>query len=193
MKSKILRVMFIMVALTLISSCFVGSTFARFMSSAGGTSSAVTATWVFKQGTTAITNSFDFNLFDTSGIYELNSNGNVDTTQKDGDILQKGGNAIIAPGCGGKVDLSFKNESTVDALYVITFSEYTSTGMPIQLSSDNSTWKNLHEFKLEGTVQRGQSIDKTVYWRWQDSVGEEQYLNENVTIEAVAKFEQKTN
>lgn len=195
MKSKILRVLFIMVALTLISSCFVGSTFAKFMTTAKGSSTATVATWKFRQvDVGVINNSIVFDLFDKDNVFFLNPDGTVGTT-KANTLQQPGaGEAVIAPGTGGKFVLKIVNESDVKAQYNFVMSEVGSSGLPIKYSLDNSTnsanWKAANQIVKSGVLSRNDTAEITVYWRWLADDGGSEYADKYIEIEGSVTFMQ---
>ena len=118
-KRSIIAVLCILVLAT---SCFVGSTFAKYTSTVEGSSTATVATWKFTDANAAdvtsnivvpnaATGEVVFDLFDVSAIVDT-VDGNDDADVADG---------VIAPGTRGHFSFNVKNESQVNATYAITF------------------------------------------------------------------------
>ncbi|MBQ2994722.1 MAG: hypothetical protein IJB37_07320 [Peptococcaceae bacterium] len=155
-KSKTMRAASFLLVLTLMTSCFVGSTFAKYTSTASGTATATVAKWSIKVGDTDIvaTDTVTFDLFAT-----VNDTDGSD----EGDVLD----GKVAPGTQGSFTIELKNESEVTANYVIAFDE-TLNNIPIEFSVDGTTWKNSID-DLNDTLAYGAgatSATKTVQWRW---------------------------
>lgn len=106
----------VLAILCIATSCFVSSTFAKFTTEASGTDKATVATWEFKQGDTAITNSIDFDLFAASAIADTKDAGEAD----DANVANGDSVAIVAPGTKGSVSFAVTNASQVTADYTIT-------------------------------------------------------------------------
>lgn len=88
-KTKFMRAALLLLVLTLITSCFVGGTFAKYTTSASGTDTARVAKWGFQPTTITMTD-----LFKTA----------YDTTVKAGDNPQTD---VIAPGTKGEATFGF--------------------------------------------------------------------------------------
>lgn len=166
-KNRTLRVSALLLALTLITTCFVGGTFAKYTSSKEMTASAKVAKWSFVVNSKDITKSeaFTFNLFET-----INDTGN---SAAETDVANTG--TLIAPGTAGSFDLVIENKSEVTAAYVVELTETNSNDIPLRYSVDNTTWyDSLAELKtaetatlVKNSVAVGASADTiTVYWQW---------------------------
>lgn len=88
-KTKFMRAALLLLVLTLITSCFVGGTFAKYTTSANGSDTARVAKWGFKPTTITMTD-----LFKTA----------YDETVKAGDNPQSD---VIAPGTKGEAKFGF--------------------------------------------------------------------------------------
>lgn len=88
-KTKFMRAALLLLVLTLITSCFVGGTFAKYTTSANASDTARVAKWGFKPTTITMTD-----LFKTA----------YDTTVKAGDNPQTD---VIAPGTKGEAKFGF--------------------------------------------------------------------------------------
>lgn len=128
-KTKFMRAALLLLVLTLITSCFVGGTFAKYTTSANGTDTARVATWGFKD-----TDSITLNdLFNTA--YDKNVNGKAD---------------VIAPGTTNSATFAFKfsgQEAAPEVAYTFEVSttdsecaEDIKNNANIQWKLDNGTW-----------------------------------------------------
>lgn len=159
-KNSTMRLAVLLLALTLITSCFVGGTFAKYTAGATITdTSAQVAKWSFEVGGNNIagnpsTQAVTIDLFDTAKTYE------EDGTAIDSDVVQ----GRIAPGTGGEFELVLKNSSEVTAKYTIDYT-VTASEIPLEFSVDGVTWDELKDVS-ETTLAIGASQTITVQWRW---------------------------
>lgn len=169
-KNRTLRVSALLLALTLITTCFVGGTFAKYTSSTTGDDTATVAKWSFKvndtEFATTTAKTLTFNLFDTIN----DTNNTADET----DVADN----LIAPGTAGSFALVVKNDSEVNAKYTVELTETNAKDVPLQYSVDGNTWKDsIAELSMEDLTDQpiNARIVKlvTVYWRW--------VFDENVT------------
>ncbi len=161
--NRTMRVAVLMLALTIITSCFVGGTFAKYTSTTTGSSTATVAKWSFKVNNAEFAvqpeATLTFNLFDT-----INDTGN---TTDEGDVAD----GRIAPGTAGSFDMIIANTSEVNATWTVVLEETNGTDIPLQYSVDGTTWTD-SVAELVMTDLTGQSLDMnksttvTVYWRW---------------------------
>ena len=95
-KTKFMRAALLLLVLTLITSCFVGGTFAKYTTSANGTDTARVAKWGFKadENSIVLTDLFK-NVYKTGDAENVKSN--VD---------------VIAPGTEGSVEFGFAYDTT---------------------------------------------------------------------------------
>jgi hypothetical protein len=161
MKTRTLRNMGMMaLVLTLITSCLLGGTLAKYTSTVTGTSTATVATWGWEINDTALasgTTSYTFNLFST--VKE------ADTTTAEADVAS----GKIAPGTGGSFAVKIDNISDVDATYAIDFSLTNANNIPLEFSLDGTTWKtSINDIDISATniSKTNGTATKTVYWRW---------------------------
>lgn len=157
------RIVGLLLVFVLVTSCFVGGTFAKYASTASGSDTATVAKWSISVEGTDIAvqpaTELTFSLFDT-----INDTGNsADETDVADDK--------IAPGTAGSFEINIINNAEVNAKYTITLSETNAAGVPLQYSVDGTTWKDSIE-ELVMTDLTDVAIDmtasdaKTVYWRW---------------------------
>ncbi len=96
-KNGTMRVAALLLALTLISSCFVGSTFAKYVTSTTVQDTARVAYWGFKA-----TAELDLDLFD--GEYDKDTADFIESTLT---VVAENDDNVIAPGTSKEVKFSF--------------------------------------------------------------------------------------
>lgn len=99
-KNRTLRVSALLLALTLITTCFVGGTFAKYTTSAGDDVTARVAKWGFKTTTITLDNLFSNTYAKTDSLYTESAN-TVESTVK-----------VVAPGTKGEVKFDFAYDTT---------------------------------------------------------------------------------
>jgi len=168
---KKFRIVGLLLVLCLITSSFVGVTFAKYTSTGSGTDTAIVAKWSVKvEGTQIavqpeITN-LAINLFDT---ITDDDKANIDAGTNDANVDDGTKNPIIAPGTGGKFELKLANESEVTAEYTVTWTVEENDDIPIQYSVDGNTWSdNISSLNITTTTipMKTGAASQTVYWRW---------------------------
>lgn len=176
-KNRMMRLASLLLVLCLLTTSVISGTFAKYVSEATGTDSAIVAKWSFKVATTdiapAATEEFVVDLFSTA--YELSEG--VVGTEADTDVKADG--KIIAPGTGGSFKLNLENASEVTAKYTITLSEINAAGVPLEFSTDNgTTWVKAEDVTAENITQTGtlaigaSAADSApIYWRWAFTTG----------------------
>ena len=173
-KNRTMRIAVLMLALSLLTCCFVGSTFAKYTSSASGSSTATVAKWSINvEGTeiavTGAPKTVAFDLFTTIN----------DTKAPGGDETDVADN-LIAPGTTGSFELNIANNSEVTAEYDILYTISNTSNVPLEfsLTGAEDSWTsdiatlNATNVRLEyaddaetdGVDERASSV--TVYWRW---------------------------
>lgn len=141
-KTKFMRAALLLLVLTLITSCFVGGTFAKYTTSTTGSDSARVAYWGFDQNA-----STTIKLFDTT--YD---NGNVKSSNTDN---------VIAPGTEKSVDFGFKytgngNNTAPEVAYTFGIKAEMTGSYAALDSNPNFKWtlKNGNETKEYSTVAK---------------------------------------
>ena len=168
-KNRSMRIAVLVLALALITCCFVGTTFAKYTSKATGSSVGTVAKWAVSVNGTNIAVTPDatltFNLFDTVN--------EADTTTAEEDVADD----VIAPGTGGSVSFSLVNNSEVNATYTITFAETANaSSIPIEYATNiaegTANWTD-DPTTLTLTPAVGDKLEMnetqtsgTIYWRW---------------------------
>ena len=171
-KNRSMRIAVLVLALALITCCFVGTTFAKYASEATGTSNTATvAKWsidvngdeiaVASTGSPA---TVDFDIFDTA----WSTNGSSEDNVADG---------VVAPGTSGSFNFEVTNNSEVTAKYYVTFALVENAkNVPIEYSlngtdgwtKDVATLSMTEGNAVELEFSDAPTADKTVslYWRW---------------------------
>ena len=120
-KTKLMRAALLLLVLTLITSCFVGGTFAKYTTSASGSDTARVANWGFKPTTIKL--------------------GDLFKTTYD-NVL--GADDVIAPGTGNSVQFGFTYGGATTApevAYTFEVSATESTCDPSIKDNDNIQWR----------------------------------------------------
>ena len=163
-KNRSIKIAVLVLALALITSCFVGTTFAKYQSTGDGSSSARVALWKVSTGTDGAEidgeNSVVFDLFKTI----KDSDGNTENDVKNGGETEN----IIAPGTSGSFALVIKNESEVTAEYAIDF-DVTLNGIPLEFKVGEGAWGELADIVASESTKLAMtngSATVDVQWRW---------------------------
>lgn len=127
-KTKLMRAALLLLVLTLITSCFVGGTFAKYTTSAEGSDTARVAKWGFKDASVVLTDLFNTNY------------NNVLSTEN-----------VIAPGTKGNASFGFtyggdNNATAPEVAYTFKVSADESTCDPSIKKNTNIKWS------LDGAV-----------------------------------------
>lgn len=151
-----------LVALAAVGSYFIAGTYAKYTSNISGSDVATVAKWAWTINDNVIdsaqdaTNGFTLDLFDTI------TDSDIQTAETD---VASG---VIAPGTSGSFEIELTNDSEVNATYAITLAETNASGIPIEYSSDGSTWvSGVNSFNVQATsIDREDTATETIYWRW---------------------------
>lgn len=153
--------MMALVALAAIGSYFIAGTYAKYTSQITGSDTATVAKWKWTINNSVIDSAEDttytFNLFDTIK--------DSDGTSSETDVAS----GKIAPGTSGSFDIDITNDSEVNATYAIAFTETNANNVPIEYSTDGTTWVssvNSMDVSTTNIAMGASSAKKTVYWRW---------------------------
>ncbi len=155
-KSYVARLGVLVVALTLVSTCLLGGTMAKYVTDVKGDGTATVAKWSFKaNGQDATMTAVDL----ASTAY--------------GNINNDGGNKI-APGTEGSFDIEIDaSGSEVAVDYAITFSNLQNKPDNLTFYSDADGTKKIDSLEnckdLNGTIELAdvsKTVTKTVYWKW---------------------------
>ena len=158
-------------ALTVVSSCMVGGTLAKYTTTATGTGSAIVAKWApsFKGGT-------------NGGNFEDSIDVKLTDTTLNGKVV----NGKIAPGTDGSFSVQVSRGATeVEFTYSVSISDLKNRPANLKFYSDNSftSDKELVETSVGSGIYELSSSDTmgltdsdktlTVYWQWPYSVDSE--------------------
>ena len=173
-KNKMMRLASILLVCVLLTTSVISGTFAKYTSSATATDTATVAKWSFTVGGTdiATAETFTVDLFSTAN--ELTGTNGVGA---DADTDVKADGKLIAPGTGGSFTLALKNASEVTAKYTITLSSITANGVPLEFSTDGTTWVKASEVTDTNIVVTSnlaigaEATSTPIYWRWVFSTG----------------------
>ena len=150
----------VLLALTLILSCSMFATMAKYSSNATISDSASVAAWSFEVNGTEIatgtTQALSIDLFSTVN----------DTV--DGKAETDVASGLIAPGTKGAFSLSVENTADVNAEYALTLSAENDYNIPLEFSTDDGkTWSaDLSDVSASGDIAMGATKTVTVQWRW---------------------------
>lgn len=136
-KTKLMRAALLLLVLTLITSCFVGGTFAKYTTSAKGSDTARVAKWGFNGASTI---NLD-NLFQS--VYYKHEEGT------DKETVKSNTDDVIAPGTAGLAEFNFTynaNNAAPEVAYTFTVSTNGSTCDENIIKNTNIKWS------LDGTL-----------------------------------------
>ncbi len=159
---KSMKIAVALLALVLVTSCIVGSTFAKYTSSANMSGDTATvAKWAFELNDKSITASetFSFDLF--AALKE------ADGTTAETNVSATDG-SLIAPGTGGSFEIKLENLSQVDATYEIAYTVTNTSTIPVKFSVDNGvTWKDtLDNVGATDISHTNGTAEIIVQWKW---------------------------
>lgn len=173
------KIAVLMLVLTLITSCFVGGTFAKYTAEISATDNARVAKFAVEAfGTDAVANdSATIELFDVAAVYDLAGVTDDDVSAvagtPDADIKTAAdGTAIIAPGSWGTFDIEVANTSEVTVSYALAFTDSKEAGVPLQWSADGKTWEeDLTSLNVSASADTYLDAETgtdtvTIYWKW---------------------------
>lgn len=157
-KKNLLKFTNIVLFLTMIAIILVSGTYAKYTSTASGTSATVVANWSFNVNDKNIAKeTFEFNLFDTANIKDSDGSEEEDVAE-----------GLIAPGTSGAFEFALQNTSDVTAEYEIELS-VDNTDIPLEFSftgEDDSWITNLTDLVAKDTMAIGSTKNVTMQWRW---------------------------
>jgi len=154
-KNKLTSLAILVLALTIVTMMLVSGTFAKYTKQYSGTSTATVAHFAVGE-----VSSTSLNLFST--INETDA-----TTAEEHVVSGK-----IAPGTGGKFNVTLTNSSEVAVDYTLAITETQNGNVPIEYSIDGTTYVTAANFSSVATGLLGigsttpTNATVTVYWRW---------------------------
>lgn len=158
-KNNAMRWAVLLLVLVLMTSCFVGATFAKYTSKAEVGATATVAKWSFTVNDKDFTKTSEALTFDLFATVNDTNGGNAET-----DVVAK----KIAPGTTGSFALAVENTSEVNAKCSVALKVTNEKNIPLQYSVDGRTWVgSIDELALtEKAVAMNAEETFTVYWRW---------------------------
>lgn len=173
-KNRTLRVSALLLALTLITTCFVGGTFAKYTSSVTTSDTAKVAKWQIK------VNGTDVTVTDPQVTFDLFQDTVLDSDDTNAETDVKQGNTLIAPGTAGHFDIKVENLSEVNAKFTIAFTEEVTgnggTDLPLEYqivakgaSVADGAWKgDIAQLNtaVDSIAMESGTNEYTVHWRW---------------------------
>ncbi len=156
-KNRSMRIAVLVLALALITCCFVGTTFAKYASEATGSASVTIAKWAFTSGSADIIDADDLAIDLAATILD------TDTDEVDQDVNA----GKIAPGTYGSGTYVITNESDVTANIKLDLTVPTN----LQFLGFEKTAKVGTGVAAELTaagvnVPAGETVTITVSWEW---------------------------
>lgn len=147
-------------ALTLVTTCLMGGTLAKYTSKAAGTGTATVAKWAvtFKANESSQSNSFTFDLADTG-------------SNKDNVADKK-----VAPGSTGSIPIEIDASGTevaatlsykvdISGIGTVPIKFYTDNTYATELTADNNQTKDV----AANATGSDAKLTGTIYWRWDTS------------------------
>lgn len=156
-KNRTMRVAVLMLALALVTCCFVGSTFAKYTSTASGEDKVTVADWEINVGPNS---EVDITGADTITFDLFNTIKNTDGANED--AVSAG---MIAPGTQGSFVLKITNNSDVAAEYSLTFTD-TNAPKNLQFKVNGGAWGADIAAVAPTYIAIGTTAEVTVEWQW---------------------------
>ena len=124
-KNRTMRVSALLLALTLITSCFVGGTFAKYTTSAGDDVTARVANWGFESSNTINLDNLFSATYDTDKV-----------------VAKNGTDLLIAPGTTGSVNFQFAYDETAGTAPEVAYNfTVDTTGSECSIADGVLVWK----------------------------------------------------
>ena len=156
-KNTMMRLAAVLLVVTLLTTCAISGTFAKYVSEATGTQTARVAEWDIQLDGAQMqyTNTLTVDLFETT--YQ-----NVASADED---------KVIAPGTEGGFDFTFKNDSEVNAEYTLTAEVEMTADIPVLFNIGGEEWLTAEEFEdaIEAkkvALDMGAKVEVAVQWKW---------------------------
>ena len=172
-KNRSIKIAVLVLALALITSCFVGTTFAKYISTSEGSAAAIVAKWDIELNDEAIEEDFNFNLFAVvsnvdaeTGIVGTGDDANVDNTR----VIDGENVSLIAPGTGGSVTIKLADASEVTTQYDVDFT-VDAAGVPLKWSKTNNgtdwaEWNDATFDIVDASFDAEGNATITLYYMW---------------------------
>lgn len=153
--NKIFRIAAILLMAVVLTTCVIGSTFAKYTTAAPAqATTASVAKWdvkITKDGSQSITT---FDLFTTI----KDSNG----TDNETNVASE----RIAPGTSGAFQFQIKNDSEVTANCTVTLNVTNANNIPIQFAFNSDNYSDSTTFDVGELAIGAEATTVTVKWKW---------------------------
>ena len=169
-KNKMMRLASLLLVCVLLTTSVISGTFAKYVSEASVTDTARVAVWDIEldlgDGAAQMpyfTDTVSVDLFSTA--YASDTDGVDGNT-----VVSANTDKVIAPGTKGSFSFSIQNKSEVTAKYQLEYALTKSADIPIEFSTDETTWStNIADLDVDFTnlAIGSDAVNVTVYWRWQ--------------------------
>lgn len=170
-KNIAMRVASLVLMCTIVTSCFVSSTFAKYTSSIDATGTATVAKWDLSVNGTDVIGTETKPTFDLFATIN-DTKGGADET----DVADK----KIAPGTQGSFNFKIKNTSEVSMSYTVTCTMTNSNSIPIKFSDDGgATWTDsIDDINVSGNILYTDANKEVttgdILWKWDFEVNDSQ-------------------
>ncbi len=158
---KLTKILLFLMVMCMAATCFLSGTVASYTTTANVDYVANIAKWSFTVNDKDITTATDIEI-DVTNTMTVTEYGDVNAdAEVDG--------AVLAPGTQGSFVIELENTSSVAARYGIVFTVENTAGIPLEFSTDGSTWANsISEIVASEATQLAPNGTKdiTVSWRW---------------------------
>lgn len=164
-KNLLLRSAGVLMGVSILSTCVLGGTLAKYITSGKGTASATVAKFdvELNDGKLNSSDSTSLNLF--NDILDTDSSPEKDVTEHK-----------IAPGTRGLLPLKVTNKSDVTIQYTVSIEDHAGVDSTLlnrfKFSLDGDDWKTIDEIKASPLVS-GKSVaigatdnDTSLLWKW---------------------------
>ena len=147
-RNKVMGLAVILLLLTVLTTCTITGTFAKYASKTTGEDTAAVAKWSFKVNDEEIatvgeqTETKSFNLFGT--------------------------NTKLVPEATGSIEIKLENTSEVNAQATVELQETNANNVPIKYSTElNGSFVDLADLEIAtNTLAPNGSETVTLYWKW---------------------------
>ena len=169
-KSKtFLRAAGILMGATMLTTCVLGGTLAKYSSNATAKGSAKVAKWDIEVGSQKLGSLTSIDMFDT--IYDLD--GSTPSLLAAGDADEEirksleGNNEVLAPGTWGDVDFTVENKGDVKASINVTLSKNSANNLPLLYSDDGTNWyDDVADLDLTTDLAPDGTAKVAFLWKW---------------------------
>ncbi|MBR7098443.1 MAG: hypothetical protein IKC59_03430 [Clostridia bacterium] len=158
---KQFKILLFLMVMCMAATCFLSGTVASYSTTADVDYTANIAKWSFTVNDKDITTATDL-VIDVTDTMTVTEYGDVNA---DLDVAA----GLLAPGTQGSFVIALENTSNVAARYGIVFTVENTAGIPLEFSTDGSTWKgSIDEIVASDATQLAPNGTKdiTVSWRW---------------------------